>query len=65
MFFDSLQSALYMDGHGLYVWVAYLVTLLVIIVVIAVPVRQRKRLLLQLAVQGRRAAGPVLRREED
>ena len=31
MYFDSLQSLLHMDGHGVYVWAAYLVTLLVVI----------------------------------
>ena len=57
MYFDSLQSVLFMEGHGIYVWAAYLVTLLVIIAVLSIPVRRRKRLLGQLAAEARRAKG--------
>ena len=55
MYFDSFQSVLLMDGHGAYVWAAYLVTLLVIVTVLSIPVRQRKRFLLQLAADARRS----------
>ena len=65
MYFDSLQSVLFMDGHGVYVWAAYLVTLLVIVAVLSVPVRRSKRLLGQLAAETRRAQGAPARPGED
>lgn len=63
MYFDSLQSLLHMDGHGVYVWVAYLVTFLVIIAVLSVPIRRRRRLLSQLSAEGRRVRGASTGRE--
>jgi heme exporter protein D len=58
MYFDSLQALLVMDGHGAYVWVAYAVTLLVIVAVLVVPVRRRKHFLAQLGAEYRRGHGP-------
>jgi len=58
MYFDSLQAALTMEGHGTYVWTAYLVTAVVIIAVLVVPLRRRRRFLLQLGAQSKRAQGP-------
>lgn len=57
MYFDSLQSILVMEGHGVYVWAAYAVTVLVVIAALAIPVRRQKRLLGQLAAEARRARG--------
>jgi heme exporter protein D len=57
MYFDSLQAALTMDGHGVYVWIAYLLTLVVIVVVLVAPARRRKRLLLALAAELKRTRG--------
>lgn len=55
MYFDSLHAMLVMEGHGVYVWVCYCVTALVIGVLLVVPVRRRKQLLVQLAAEQRRA----------
>jgi len=55
MYFDSLQALLHMEGHGIYVWMAYLVTVAVITVVLIVPLRSRRQFLLQLAAEARRA----------
>jgi heme exporter protein D len=55
MYFESLQALLLMDGHGVYVWSAYAVTLVVIAAVLIIPQRRRKRLLQQLSVEQRRA----------
>jgi heme exporter protein D len=55
MYFDNLHALLVMDGHGAYVWAAYLVTLLVIVAMLAVPVRQHRRVLLQLGAELKRA----------
>ena len=57
MYFDSLNAILVMEGHGVYVWAAYAVTLLVIAVVLVMPVRRRKRLLAEMAAQQRRVQG--------
>ena len=54
MYFDSFQALLTMNGHGIYVWPAYLITIMVIIAVLVAPVRRRHRLLEQLAAELRR-----------
>jgi heme exporter protein D len=57
MYFDSPHALLTMDGHGVYVWTAYLVTVVVIAAVLLAPVRRRKRFLLQLAAELKRKQG--------
>ena len=32
MYFDSISEILFMDGHGLYVWMSYLAALLILLV---------------------------------
>jgi heme exporter protein D len=54
MYFDSFQALLTMNGHGIYVWPAYLITIVVIIAVLVAPVRRANRLLKQLAAELRR-----------
>jgi heme exporter protein D len=54
MYFDSFQALLTMNGHGIYVWPAYLITIVVIMAVLIAPVRRSNRLLEQLAAQLRR-----------
>ncbi len=51
MYFDSFQALLTMNGHGIYVWPAYLITIVVIIAVLVAPVRRANRLLKQLAAE--------------
>ncbi len=48
MYFDSLGAALAMDGHGVYVWSAYAVTLLVLVFLLIAPARRRRRLLREI-----------------
>lgn len=55
MYFDNLHEVLTMGGHGGYVWIAYAVTSVVLALVLVAPVRRRKRVLLQLAGELRRA----------
>ena len=57
MYFDNFNAALAMGGRGFYVWLAYAVTLAVIAAVLIAPLRRRKRLLRQLAVEQQRARG--------
>jgi len=48
MYFESLSAALHMDGHGVFVWSAYLVTTLVVAAVLIVPKRREKLFFRQL-----------------
>lgn len=57
MYFDTFQAALYMDGHGTYVWAAYLITLLVIVFILLAPARRRARFVGRMQGELRRAAG--------
>ncbi|GAB5449677.1 MAG: hypothetical protein Hals2KO_00050 [Halioglobus sp.] len=57
MYFDSLQAALYMDGHGVFVWAAYAITFAVIGLLLLAPERRRRRLLRELEGEARRASG--------
>ena len=61
MYFDSLANAFIMDGHGLYVWTAYLVAIAVIVIMLIAPVLRRKRLLRVLAGEFKRAQSPAVR----
>lgn len=58
MYFESLQALLSMDGHGVYVWTAYLVTIATIAFVMIAPVRRRKRFIANLAATLKRTPGP-------
>lgn len=49
MYFADLSAALHMDGHGIYVWSAYLITLVVVGVMTVMPWRRQRRLLKQLS----------------
>ncbi len=48
MYFESLSAALHMDGHGVFVWSAYLATTLVVAAVLVVPKRREKLFFRQL-----------------
>ena len=57
MYFDSVHALLTMDGHGVYVWSAYLVTIAVIAATLLAPRYRRKRLLQQLTAELKRTKG--------
>ncbi|MEQ9395435.1 heme exporter protein CcmD [Haliea sp.] len=57
MYFESLAAALQMDGHGAFVWSAYLITLGVIVFILYAPRRRQRRFLRQLEGQIRRSGG--------
>ena len=54
MYFDSFHALLTMNGHGIYVWPAYLITIFVILAALIAPIRRSNRLLVQLAGEIRR-----------
>lgn len=63
MYFENFESLLYMDGHGVYVWAAYAVTLVVVIGMLIAPLRRRRRLLTELGGAVRRAEADAAARE--
>jgi len=48
MQFSSLNEVLHMGGHGVYVWAAYGLTLLVLVVNVIAPILKRKALVKEL-----------------
>jgi heme exporter protein D len=64
MYFESLHAALAMDGHGPYVWSAYLSTILILALVLRAPLRQQGRLLRELRAQQRREESAASARAE-
>ena len=43
MYFDSIQQLICMDGHGVYVWSAFSITLLVMLGLMVRPLCQKKQ----------------------
>ena len=65
MYFDSLEAVLTMDGHGAFVWTAYLITVVVIAAILIAPVRRQKKFLRQLSGELKRSrSGPNSTKEE-
>jgi heme exporter protein D len=54
MYFDSFWAALAMDGHGVYVWSAYFITLVAISSILILPKIRERKILAQLAGDLRR-----------
>ena len=45
MYFDTLQDAIYMNGHGAFVWAAYAITFLVLAGLLVTPLSRTRRFL--------------------
>lgn len=56
MYFDSFSEALFMAGHGAYVWGAYGLSLSVLGFLLLSPVLRQRRLMRELRGELRRAA---------
>ena len=54
MYFEDPNALLYMDGHGAFVWAAYLITASVIAIILVSPGRRRRRLLRDMAGEVKR-----------
>ena len=54
MYFDSLEAAIQMEGHGVFVWAAYVITVAVLALILAAPRRRARRALRQAAAHARR-----------
>jgi len=57
MQFDSLSALLQMNGHGPYVWSAYLISAITLAIIIVAPLQRSRRIVAELkAGEQRRAA---------
>lgn len=54
MYFQTLQAAISMDGHGVYVWSAYALTVLIMIYLVMSPGRRQRKILRELRGELRR-----------
>lgn len=54
MYFDNFSEAMHMGGHGLYVWVAYGLAVVIFMLNLLTPIFKRKRLIVDQARQMRR-----------
>ena len=61
MYFESIAAAMEMDGHGAYVWSAYLISIVVLTYLIWSPFRRRRSLEVQVRGELRRAESGVER----
>jgi heme exporter protein D len=43
MYFDSVQQLIAMDGHGVYVWSAFIISLTVMVGLVVKPLCQKKQ----------------------
>lgn len=43
MYFDSLQQLVFMDGHGIYVWSAFIISLTVMVGLVVKPLCLKKQ----------------------
>ena len=43
MYFDSLQQLVFMDGHGIYVWSAFIISLTLMVGLVVKPLCQKKQ----------------------
>ena len=59
MYFESVSGALQMDGHGGYVWSAYVFTALVLTLVLLGPRIKERKILARLKAEQRRNNTPT------
>lgn len=62
MYFDSVDALLDMGGHGLFVWSAYGISLIVIGLLVMAPYRRRRRLLAAIRAAQRREEAAGMKR---
>ena len=49
MYFASFQGLLVMDGHGIYVWSAVIISLVILVWLVVAPILSRRALLKEVA----------------
>jgi heme exporter protein D len=65
VYFESVSAALQMDGHGVYVWVAYGVCAVVLSYLLISPQRRKRRALREIAAAERRRAQAVAAQQQE
>lgn len=63
MYFESVNAALAMDGHGAFVWSAYAICLVVLLLILLAPRRRQQKFLRQLAGEQQRQQAQTVRQE--
>ena len=56
MYFDSISAVWHMDGHGVYVWLAYALTTLPLVLMVWFPIRRMRQHWRWLEAEQRRSA---------
>lgn len=56
MYFDTLQDAVYMNGHGAFVWAAYAISFVVLIGLLVAPLSRIRRFMREESRRLRRDA---------
>lgn len=56
MYFESVAEAIYMDGHGVYVWVAYAIATALLLWLVWAPSRQLRQRKAWIIADGQRRA---------
>ena len=59
MYFDSVNAALTMEGHGAFVWSAYVITFLVLAFMLVQPLLRGRRLAQAIRAEQRRQAAEL------
>lgn len=59
MYFDSVNAALTMEGHGAFVWSAYVITFLVLAFMLVQPLLRGRRLAQAIRAEQRRQAADL------
>jgi heme exporter protein D len=55
MQFDSFTALMLMDGHGVFVWAVYAITLVVFLLLSLAPIRRDRRFFIEQSMLARRA----------
>ena len=56
MYFDSLTAVMHMNGHGIYVWMAYAITMVLLSWLLWSPSRELRKRKLWIVSEARRRA---------
>jgi heme exporter protein D len=51
MYFDSLQHLIWMNGHGVYVWLSFAISAVVMIGLIVIPLKQKQAAMKNIELQ--------------
>lgn len=54
MYFENISALMAMDGHGVFVWAAVLISILLMLSQIVIPLQRTRRFFIQQRMQLRR-----------